>query len=158
MYFKETESLWIVLHRSDRVNYFCSHICSRFHQLYWTGQKVHLGSCSILWEKQGGCDRPHRRSGVATGSARLRLRRSGQKELSQVRGQGQQLKGATPHPRSEAAAKRSNPVSKEQQLHGHRRAERSYPTFKVRRGNSYKLRTSGWALLEQPWRYIPCPR
>ena len=35
---------------------------------------------------------------------------------------------------SGAAAERSNPTSKEW-LHGHRRAERSYSTFKVRRGD-----------------------
>ena len=40
-------------------------------------------------------------------------------------------------------AERSKPMSKEQRLQGHKRAERSYSTFKVRRGN---LR----ALLEQP--------
>ena len=32
------------------------------------------------------------------------------------------------------AAERSNPTSKEQQLLRHRRSERSYSTFKVRRG------------------------
>ena len=32
------------------------------------------------------------------------------------------------------AAERSNPTSKEWQLHWGRRAERSYSTFKVRRG------------------------
>ena len=32
-------------------------------------------------------------------------------------------------------AERSNPTSKELQLWGHRRAKRSYSTFKVRRGN-----------------------
>ena len=32
-------------------------------------------------------------------------------------------------------AERSNPTSKEQQLHGQRRAERSYSMFKVRRGS-----------------------
>ena len=37
--------------------------------------------------------------------------------------------------RSGAAAERSNPMSKEQRLRGHRRAERSYSTFKVRRGD-----------------------
>ena len=37
--------------------------------------------------------------------------------------------------RSGVAAKRSNPTSKEQWLRGHRRAERSYSTFKVRRGD-----------------------
>ena len=31
-------------------------------------------------------------------------------------------------------AERSNPTSKERRLHGHRRAERSYSTIKVRRG------------------------
>ena len=37
-------------------------------------------------------------------------------------------------PRSGVAAQRSNPMSKEQQLHRRRRAERSYSMFKVRRG------------------------
>ena len=53
-------------------------------------------------------------------------------------------RGATPHPRSEAAversyhtaevwavAERSNPMSKERRLRGCRRAKRSYSTFKV---------------------------
>ena len=50
--------------------------------------------------------------------------------------------------------KRSNPKSKERWLRGHRRAERSYSTVKVRRGSrrypSSKVRGSGCALLEQP--------
>ena len=33
------------------------------------------------------------------------------------------------------AAQWSNPTSKERWLHGHRRAERRYSMFKVRRGN-----------------------
>ena len=37
-------------------------------------------------------------------------------------------------PRSGAVAERSNPTSKERWLRGCRRAERSYSTFKVRRG------------------------
>ena len=37
-------------------------------------------------------------------------------------------------PESQAVAERSYPTSKEQRLRGHRRAERSYSTFKVRRG------------------------
>ena len=41
---------------------------------------------------------------------------------------------ATPPPRSGAAAERSNPKSKGQWLCGSRRPERSYYTFKVRRG------------------------
>ena len=36
-------------------------------------------------------------------------------------------------------AERSNPMSKEQQLRGHRRAERSYSTFKVRRGSPEEI-------------------
>ena len=42
---------------------------------------------------------------------------------------------ATPCPRSGAAAERSNSTSKEGWLRGRRRAERSYSTFKVRRGD-----------------------
>ena len=42
--------------------------------------------------------------------------------------------GATPHPRSGMAAERSNSTSEERWLHGPRRAERSYFTFKIRRG------------------------
>ena len=37
------------------------------------------------------------------------------------------------------AAERSNPTSKEQWLHGQRRAERSYSTFKVRRGGHEEI-------------------
>ena len=40
--------------------------------------------------------------------------------------------GAITHPRSGAAAQRSYPTSKERRLHGCRRAERSYSTFRVR--------------------------
>ena len=36
-------------------------------------------------------------------------------------------------------AERSNPMSKERWLHGRRRAERSYSTFKVRRGGREEL-------------------
>ena len=58
------------------------------------------------------------------------------------------------------AARRSYPTSKEQQLRGHRRAERSYPTFKVRRGGceeitliqgkEQQLRFAGAALKRYP--------
>jgi len=52
-------------------------------------------------------------------------------------------------------AERSYPTSKERRLHGRRRAERSYSTFKVRRGGCeeiplVKVRSSSCALLEQP--------
>ena len=66
----------------------------------------------------------------------------------EVRGAGQecqavtaleQLRRATPRPRSAAAARRSNPTSKEHWLHGRRRAERSYSMFKVRRGGGEEI-------------------
>ena len=50
-----------------------------------------------------------------------------------------QLRGVTPRPRSGAVAKRSNPTSKKQWLRGCRRAERSYSTFKVRRGGGEEI-------------------
>ena len=61
------------------------------------------------------------------------------------------LKGATPHPRSGVAAEKSSPTSKEWQLCGRRRAERSYSTFKVRRGDliqgkEQQLRFAGAAM------------
>ena len=37
------------------------------------------------------------------------------------------------------AAERSNPKSKERRLCGHRRAKRSYSTFKVRRGGHKEI-------------------
>ena len=40
---------------------------------------------------------------------------------------------------SGAAAERSNPASKEQWLCGRRRAEKSYSTFKVRRGSREEI-------------------
>ena len=48
-------------------------------------------------------------------------------------------RGATPPPISGATAERSNPTSEEQQLHGLRRAEMSYSTFKVRRGGHEEI-------------------
>ena len=71
--------------------------------------------------------------------------------------------GTTPHPRSGGVVERSYPTSKERWQRGRRRTERSYSTFKVRRGGceeipSSKVRSSGCALLEQPWRDTPRPR
>ena len=43
------------------------------------------------------------------------------------------------HLRSGEAAKRSNPKSKEQWLCRCRRAKRSYPTFKIRRGGCEEI-------------------
>ena len=65
-----------------------------------------------------------------------------------------------PSPRSGAAAGRSYPTSKEQWLHGCRRAKRSYSTFKVRRdgceeipfvqGKEQQLRFAGAAMKRYP--------
>ena len=52
---------------------------------------------------------------------------------------GWRLRGATPRPRPGEVAERSNPTSKNLWLHGHRRAERSYSTFKVRRGGREEI-------------------
>ena len=68
--------------------------------------------------------------------------------MSEVRGDGQECQavtvqerpgGATTLPRSGAATKKSNPTSKEQWMHGRRRAKRSYSTFKVRRGGGEEI-------------------
>ena len=60
--------------------------------------------------------------------------RGGDRECQDASAQ-ERLRGATPCLRSGEAAKRSNPTSKERWLHGHRRAQRSYSMFKVRRGS-----------------------
>ena len=58
--------------------------------------------------------------------------RSGGEELPSIQGQEQ-------HQRSGEAAERSNPMSKERWLRGQRRVERSYSTFKVRRGSHEEI-------------------
>ena len=62
------------------------------------------------------------------------VRGGGREELPHPRGQGWWPGGATPPLRSGAVAKRSNPMSKEWWLSRHRKAERSYSMFKVRKG------------------------
>ena len=42
-------------------------------------------------------------------------------------------------PKARGKSRRSNPMSKERWLCGHRRAERRYSTFKVRRGSSEEI-------------------
>ena len=61
--------------------------------------------------KRDGCDRPHR----------------------------SKARGATPRPRPGVAAGRSYPISKELWLHGSRRDERSYSTFKIRKGGREEI-------------------
>ena len=64
---------------------------------------------------------------------RRTTQKCGREELPHTQGQERQPRRATPLPRPGAAAERSNPTSKERWLHGHRKAERSYSMFKVRR-------------------------
>ena len=93
--------------------------------------------------------------------------RGGDLERQAVTAQ-EQCRGASPHPRSRAAAERSfpmsevrggaersNPTSKERLLQAHMRAERSYSTFKVRRddlsqGKEQRLRFAGAAVKRYP--------
>ena len=56
-----------------------------------------------------------------------------------AQGQGQRLKGATTCLSSGAAPKRNYPTTKEQRLHGSRRAERSYSMVKVGRGSHEEI-------------------
>ena len=63
----------------------------------------------------------------------------GHASAGSIEGQGWWPRGATAHLRSGEAAERSNPMSKERQLRGHRRAERSYSTFKVRRDSHEEI-------------------
>ena len=63
---------------------------------------------------------------------------------------------ANPRLRPGVAAERSNPTSKEPWLCGRRRAERSYSTFEVRRGDSYKLRSSREEIPHVQGKRNPC--
>ena len=67
------------------------------------------------------------------------VRGGGREELPCVQGQRWQPGGATPCPRSGAAARRSYPTSKEQWLRGCRRAKRSYSMLKVRMGGGEEI-------------------
>ena len=67
------------------------------------------------------------------------VRGCGLEELPHTRGQGRRPRGATQCLRSGAEAERSYPMSKEQQLRRRRRANRSYSTFKVRRGGREEI-------------------
>ena len=60
-------------------------------------------------------------------------------ELPQAQGQGRRPRGAIPVLRPGVVASRSNPTTKEWWLHVHRRAERSYSMFKVRRSSCEEI-------------------
>ena len=92
-----------------------------------------------------------------------KARGSGWEEPPSARGQMQWQGGATPCLRPGAVPRRSHPMSKEQWLCGCGRAQRSYPTLKVKKGGGEeiplsKVRSSSCALLEQLWRDTPRPR
>ena len=94
------------------------------------------------------------------GGCEAQCMKCGQEELPHAQGEGwrpkcqaavaqEQLRGATPCPRSGATAERRYPTSKQRRLRRHRRAKRSYSTFQVRRGDPSKVRSSSCAFLEQ---------
>ena len=93
---------------------------------------VNLLAC----EMSAGCDRPCR--SVAKRSHLSPKVRGGDGECQAATAQ-EWSRGATPHPRSGAAAGRSYPISKELWLHGSRRDERSYSTFKIRKGGREEI-------------------
>ena len=99
-------------------------------------------------QSAGSCDGAE--SAAKRSYSASKVRGGRQKELSRVRGQGRRPKatgcdsaGAAersyPHQRPGAVDWRSNPTSKERWLCGHRRASRSYPTLKVRKGGSEEI-------------------
>ena len=90
----------------------------------------------IYW-KCAGCDGPCKSVAVRSYSS-PKVRGSDQ-EHQAVTMQERRPRGASPRPRSGAAAERNYPTSKERLLREHRRAERSYSTFKVRRGGCEEI-------------------
>ena len=57
-----------------------------------------------------------------------------------------------------AAAERSNPTSKEQWPRGCRRAERSYSTFKLRKGDFVQSKEQQLLFAGAAMKRYPCPR
>ena len=93
------------------------------------------------WDGAGTAERSYPRSEVRGG---------GQEELPHARGQGLQLGGATPRPRSGGCAGTGGP-------RGAIPRSRSGGVV-VKRYLSSKVRSSGCALLEHPWRDTQHPR
>ena len=98
---------------------------------------------------------PNLRSGMAAERTYPKSEVRGDSRECQAATAQKRPRGATPNPRPGAAAERSNPTSKERWLCGHRRAERNYSTFKVRRGGGEEIpliqgKEQRCALLEQP--------
>ena len=101
----------IIYHRM-----LCVVVLTKDSRLWWTMQKCGLGELPLAQGRGGG-----------------------REELPQVRDQGRRPGRTTPNLRPGAAAKRSNPTSKERWLCGCRRVERSYSTLKVRRGGHEEI-------------------
>ena len=111
----------------------------------------HVYGLQTVRQKCAGCDGQHRSIAersypspeVRGGSRRELPHVWGQgwwrEELPHARGQCRRPGGPTTRLRSGAAAGRSNPKSKEWWMCKGRRAERSYSTFKVRRGSCEEI-------------------
>ena len=82
---------------------------------------------------------PGPRSGAADkrSYSRPEVNGGGGEELPHNRGEGRRL--GVPGCNATRVAERSYPMSKERWLRGHRRAKRSYSTFKVRRGGGEEV-------------------
>ena len=91
----------------------------------------------------------HLRSGPGGGTP-PKVRGGGWEELPHARGQGQRPGGATPCPRSGGCMGAGGPRGATPRSRSGGAAVRRHPSSKVR--------SSGCALLEQPWRDTPHPR
>ena len=99
-------------------------------------------------QKPGG---PHARRVAAKRSyPTSEVRGGGPEEPPHAGGQGRRPGGATPRPRSGGCIGTGGPRGAIPRRMSGRAAVRRYPSSKVR--------SSGCALLEQPWRDNPCPR
>ena len=121
----------------------------------------HRSKASIIWDSRGITPRP--RWGAAAKNARLQRCRNGREELPKseargcgwedqphAQGQGRRPGGPTPHPRSSGCPGAGGPKGAIPCWRSGRAVVRRYPSSKVR--------SSGCALLEQPWRATPRPR
>ena len=106
------------------------------------------------WNSAGTAEKsyPSPRSGAAVGRSypTSEVRDGGWEELPHARGQGRRPGGPTPRPRSGGCAGAGGPSGAIPCWRSGRAVVRRYPSSKVR--------SSGCALLEQPWRNNPRPR
>ena len=128
--------------------------------IWWSMCRVF--SLHLQWttQKHASYDRPRR--SVAERSYLTSMLRGGSRE-HQAAVAPEQPRGATPRPRSGAMAERNNPASKELSCVGAGGPRGATPHSRsgavaVKRYPSSKVRSSGCALLEQPWRDTQRPR